>query len=152
VRSPLIVVRCVLLQDEPKVPLVDDDEVVQTLTPQGADQTLGDGVRLGCPDGGQQRLDAEPGGVRDEATTVAAVAVPDEIAGLLAPGSGRDQLAPNPLGRGMGGHVEMHQPSASMGDKKEHVQRVQADGRDGEEVGRPDVRGVVAEEGPPGLR
>jgi hypothetical protein len=48
VRSPLIVVGCVLLQDEPKVPLVDDEEVVQTLTPQGADQALGDGVRLGA--------------------------------------------------------------------------------------------------------
>ena len=71
----MIVVGCVLLQDEPKVPLVDD-EVVQTLTPQGADETLGDGVRLGCLVGGEQRLDAERGGTGDAGAAVAAAAIP----------------------------------------------------------------------------
>lgn len=109
-------------------------------------------ISLRCVDGCQKRLDAELGGTWDECAAVAAVTVADQIAGLLRPRRGRDELAPDPLAGRMGGDVEMDEPTPVMGDEEENVERLQADSRDGEEVGRPDVRGVVPQEGAPGLR
>jgi hypothetical protein len=46
-----------LPQDGPEVPLVHHDRVVQALSAQGADQSLGDRVRPRRPDRRDQRLD-----------------------------------------------------------------------------------------------
>src|SRR5450759_3557570 len=142
---------CVLLQQPAEVPLVEDDQVVQTLSAHCADDALSYGVSLRRVNRTQQRLDAEFGGAGDEGATVATVAVPDQITRLPGPGRGRDELAPDPLGGRMGGDVEMDKPPPVVSNEEEDIQRLQADSGDGEEV-CPDVRSVVAKEGAPGLR
>src|SRR2546426_7989565 len=102
-RTRAIVVRDVLREDRPQVSLVEDDQMVEALATQRADQPLGDGVRLRRTDGRQDRLDGDAGSARDEGAAVTAVAVADQVARLLAPRRRRDQLAPDPLGVRMGG-------------------------------------------------
>ena len=88
---------------------------------------------------------------RDERVAVTAVAVADEVAWLLTPRRGRDQLAPDPLGGRMRGDVQMDDPPPVMRNEEEDVQGVEGNRRYREEVGGPDVWCMIAEEGAPGL-
>jgi len=147
-----VVVRRVFHQNEPEVPLVDNDRVVQTLPSQRSDETLGDRVRLRCLQRRQDGLDADPGGARDEGGTVATVTIPEEVLRLVAPRRGGDRLAPDPVGGRMCSHIEVDEPPSVVGDEEEHEERVEGNGGHGEEVGGPNVRCMIAEEGAPGLR
>jgi hypothetical protein len=146
-----VVVRDVLRQHRPQVPFVDDYQMVETLASQRPDETLGDRVRLRRPDRREQGSDADPGGAGDERAAVAAVAVVDEVARLLTPRRRRDQLAPDPLGGRMRGDVQMDDPPPVMRNEEEDVQGAEGNRRYREEVGGPDVRCMIAEEGAPGL-
>ena len=67
-------------------------------------------------------LDAEPSDPSGEVGAVDAIAVVDQVGGVLAPGRGLDHLAPDPGGAGVGGHVEMEQAAAVVADQEEDVQ------------------------------
>ena len=77
-RSPVVVVGLVLPQHGTKVPLIDDDHMIQALSAKCAYHSFGDRVRLGCPDRGQYGFDAQPSCPCIEAPTIAAVAIPYE--------------------------------------------------------------------------
>ncbi len=51
----------------------------------------------------------EPGHPRGHAGAVDAIVVVDQVPGMLAPGRGLDQLAPDPGRGGVSGHVEVEQ-------------------------------------------
>jgi len=59
VRPLPVVVRRELGRHAAQARLVEDDHVVEALPAEGADESLGDGVRPRRPDGGEQRLDAD---------------------------------------------------------------------------------------------
>ena len=67
--------------------LVDHDHMVEALAPQGADDPLGDRVRLRCAERGEDRLDSDRARARDQVPTELGIAVADQIARVLAPGS-----------------------------------------------------------------
>jgi len=90
-----------------RVALVDDDHMVEARAAQRADQAFGDRVRLRCPDGREDSLDADPGSARDEGGAVTAVAIPDQAVRLLTLWRRRDELAPDPFGGWMGGDIEL---------------------------------------------
>ena len=107
-RPTIVVVAGILLQNGAKMPLVDDDQMIQALSSKSAYHSFGDGVRLGSPDRGEYGFDAQPGCPWIEAPTIAAVSVADEVLRLLAPGCGFDQLPPDPLCPRMGSHVQVY--------------------------------------------
>ncbi len=102
--TPIVVVG-VLRENASKVPLIDNNEMIHALSSKRADNPFRDGVRLGCLDWSQQRLDPEQSGARDEGAPVAAVAIPYQVFQLLSPGRRLNQLSPRSLTRGMGSHV-----------------------------------------------
>src|SRR6266851_2454080 len=81
-----------------------------------------------------------------------AVAVPQEVPRDLFKRECFAQLLPGPLGGGMRGHVEMHDPSSVVSQNQEHVQELKSDRRHAEEVDRHHGLDVILKEGPPGLR
>ena len=89
---------------------------------------------------------------RDEVGAVAAVAVSDQVARLAPPGSRLDQLPPDPGGRGMSRHVDVHDAPAVVGDEDHDVERAHSDCLHRKQVDRPDVRRVVPQERTPGLQ
>lgn len=151
-RSPAVVIRAVLAQHGEQMPLIDDDEVIQTLSPQRADHAFGDGVGLGSVNWCEQGLNAHQRRLGIEAAAIAAVAITDHVLRLLAPWCGFSQLLPNPLCCRVGGHVQVNEPAPAMRDEDDDVERLHGDGLNREEVGRPDVGCVVPEESSPGLR
>jgi hypothetical protein len=133
------------------VPLVDHDEVVQALPPKGADEPLRHRVGPRGAHGRQQLLHPqrrEPGA---EGTAVDGVSVPEEEAGPAAPGGGLDRLAPHPRRGRVRGDGDVDQLAAAVGDCDEHVEHLERERLDREEVRRPDRAGVVSHERAPGL-
>ena len=151
VRSHVVVVRDVLPQHQSQVALIDDDQMVETFAPERSEHTLRDGVRLQWPHRSEDRLDPDRSCLVDEGTAVRAVAVPDQITGLLPPRRRLQQLTPHPRRCRMCRHVEMHDAVARVRDEEEDVQRLEGERLDGEEVRSPELRAVLGEEGSPGL-
>src|SRR5215207_603876 len=131
-----------------EVAAADDQEPVETLRSDGADEPLGVGVRLRRS---QRRVDHHESLAAEhlvERSCELAVAVMDqephplehageaEVARLLShPGAGG-------IGRATG---EMDAPAAKL-DEEEHVQAAQGDGLDGEEVAGEHARGLPTKE------
>ena len=107
-RPTIVVVGDILPQNGTKMPLVDNDYMIEALSAECANYSFGDGVRLGSPDRGEYGFDAQPSCPWIETPTKAAVAIPYKELRLLTPRCGLNQLLPDPLCFGMGGHVQVH--------------------------------------------
>jgi len=80
------------------------------------------------------------------------VAVPKQVTRDLLKGKGLPELLRGPLGRRMGGDVEMDDPPSVVSQNQEHIQDLKPDRRHGEEVHRDHGFDVILKERPPVLR
>jgi hypothetical protein len=87
-RSLLVVVRHELTQDSHEVLLVQNDDVVEALSPQGANHSLHDGVRLGRVDRGRDRVDTEASGALAEVAAVHGIPIAQQMPWFTTPGCG----------------------------------------------------------------
>src|SRR5207245_2771129 len=108
-RARGVVVSHVLGEYAQQLPRVEDDQVVEALSAQGADPTLSDGVRLGRLDRREQASDPQSRRPRDEVAMVTAVAVTDQVPRLPTPWRRGDQLTPDPFRGGVHGDVQVHE-------------------------------------------
>src|SRR5438270_8706711 len=87
---------------------------------------------------GPQRLQSDAWTAPDLAATAPALdSDAEQVPRLIAPGRRLDQLAPDPGGRGVGGHVDMHQFAPAVSDEHEYVQCLEGEGGHREQVGGP---------------
>ena len=140
------------MENAPQVALAKDDDVVQALAAQRSDHPLRDGVRVGRPHRREHRLDSDTGRPRNEVRAKAAVAVSNQEARPAPPRRRLEQLPPQPRGRGMPRHVDVHDAPPVVGDEDHDVERAHGDRLHREQVDRPDLWRVVAQERPPRLR
>ncbi len=101
------------------------------------------------PECGCSRCPARRSGWRVGA--VNAIAIVDQVAGVLAPGRGLDHLARDPSCGRMGGDVEVEQAAAVVADQEDDVEGSEGKGLDHEQISSPDGFSVVGEEGAPAL-
>jgi hypothetical protein len=118
-RTVGVVVGHELPEHGPQVPLVEDDQVVQTLPSQGAHDSFRDGVRPGRPHGREQGLDARSAGPRHEVSPVDGVPIPQQVARLVTPGCRLDELPPHPGGGRARRDVDVDQLAPAVGDEQE---------------------------------
>ena len=85
-RSGGVVVGDEFAEDRPQVLFIDDDQVVETLAPQGANDSLGHGVGARSPDWSEESFRAERVHPLCEVRPISTIAIPDEIAGSPAQG------------------------------------------------------------------
>jgi hypothetical protein len=138
-----VVLSDVLGQDRAQVPLVNGDDVVDALPPQGADHALGHGIGSGRPDWREHDLDAERLGSLAEVSAVDRVSIADELPGSaaprrrlhkVAPAQGGactrwrlHKVAPHPGTTGMRRHRQVHQLAAAMSNDQQDVERRESD-------------------------
>jgi hypothetical protein len=82
-------------------------------------------------------IDTDPSGSLTKVVAIDGVAIAEQMARLLSPGTRLDQLLPDPGRRGIGRYVEVHQLAPPMGDEHQHAQRLERQCGHGEQVGRP---------------
>jgi hypothetical protein len=103
------------------VALVENDQVVQAFSAECPDHSLDDRVRTrrsnGCSDG----IDTDPSGVPAEVAAVDGIAIAQQMTRLATLGRRFDDLAPDPGGGRVGGHIHMHQLAPTVGNEHQHV-------------------------------
>ncbi len=138
-------------QDTSKMPLAEHDDMVQALTPQRANQALGEGVLPLAVRRGEDFLDAHALHAAPKLLTVDCIAVAEQIGRCRVVREGIDDLLGGPKGGGVLGHVEMDDPSTMVREHGENEEYAEACGRDREEVKGDKVADMIGEECPPSL-
>ena len=126
-------------------------DVIQHLSADAADPSLGDRVLPGRPVRRLRRLDAERPNGRDYGGAELGVAIEDEKAWSLVERERLPKLLDNPGRSRPLRHREVHHAAPRMVDEDEDVQDVEGRGRHSKEVHPDDGLLVVAEEDLPSL-
>ena len=140
------------LQDAAQMPLVKDDDIVEDLTSDTPDAALTIGILPRRSWRNFHLFDAHVADSRLPIRAVDGVPIPQEVTRGTIPGKGLDDLLGRPLGRGMCGDVQVHNPSAFMRQHDEGEEHVECRSRDSEEVTCHNVLDMIVEKGPPGWR
>jgi hypothetical protein len=134
-----------------KVILAEDQDVVETLAAEAAEEAFADSIHVGRFRRDREHVDARAVGGGGKVAAEFAVVVPDQKPRGLLVGCGLPQLLGDP-GVGWGaGDVDMHDFTTGMPDDDEGEERAEPGVLELEEVAGPDLGGVVPEKCPPGL-
>ena len=148
-----IVVPDIFFEDSPEVVLVQDNQVVQTLPTNGADQSLDIRIlpwRLGC---GENFSQPHGLGSSTEVGAVDAISVMEQILRLIPVSWERfAKLLHGPLSGRMVGDIKMKDAPAIMTEDCETEQKAEGSTRSHKEVTSGSLTHVVLEERPPTLR
>jgi hypothetical protein len=131
--------------------LVEDDDVVQAFSADGAHQSLRDRVGLRRPIRRPDPNYAQLGEPIIEVLAVDVVSVVNQVDRLAIPGSCMDQLLPDPCRSGTGRHVQMDELASDVAHKGQDIQCPEADRLHHQQVGGPDPLRLIGQERPPGL-
>ena len=147
----MIEVGLVLPDDLAEMRLIEDEEEVQAYAPQTAQESLANGVGLGCLIGSGQDIDIGSLSESVEGIAKLVVVVADEKAWSLAKGSCLAQLLGDPGVVGTSGHAEMEQATRTQFDDNKDKDGAEEQVIGLEKVNSPDVLGMVAKKCGPRL-
>ena len=146
-RAPVVEVADIFGQGPLQMALIEYENVVQALGPDGSHPALGDGVGSRRSEWRANLGNTNIAHPTIECGTVTAVAVMNEKSRRLAiPSAAFDNLLSSPRGGWMRRDVNVDNLPAGVMDHEEHVQRSKRDRLDAEEVARPDLRAVLPQE------
>src|SRR5258708_3485559 len=150
-RSHAIVIVRIRFQNSAQMCLAQNNDVIQTLTPDRSDQPFGKAIlprRVWC-----DRLVPDAHGAqsaRDDAA-IDPVAIADEVVRSLIPRKCFRYLTRNPFCRRICCDVDPDEASAVEPDDDEGIEQVETDSWSNEQVHGGNVRRVVTQEGSPSL-
>jgi len=130
--------------------LVEDDDVIQTLSPDRTDKTLSVRVLPGRTRRSDDLCDPHCSNAMTKCRTIGFVSVPQQIARCSVPGKGLGHLARKPILRGIWRNLKVDNPSAIKTQHDQGVEQVEGRSDDHEHVNRCNVWKVVAQKAPPG--
>ena len=131
------------------MPVVEDDDMLEHVVPNAADDSLAVGMLPGTARGSFDCFDTHVLDALLERPIVDRVPVPEEIARRSLPGKRLDDVLGGPLRRGMFSDVEMYDASALVRQHDEHKQDLEAGSGNGKEITRHQVSDMVMEKGFP---
>src|SRR2546426_7946898 len=147
-----VIVREVASQGAAQVSFPKDEDVIQTLAPDGADKPLREGVLPWAVRRREDFTDAHALHALPEHVTVDRVAIAEEVGRRRVVREGVHDLLGGPVGSGVFGHVEVDDAPAVVSEHDENEEDAQARGGSREEVEGDQVSDMVGEERPPRLR
>src|ERR1700680_3870349 len=148
-RSHAVVIVRIVFRNPTQMFLVRDNDVVQTLAPDRADQPFGKAV---LPRRGRCNwLVSDTHGTQSARDDIAvdSISIPDYIARSAIPRKSLGDLTCNPLRRRVGCDADTDELSAITPDDYEAIQQLNANGRHYEQIHGGNVRRVVSQKGPP---
>src|SRR5690348_1540552 len=151
VGSRFVVVAEIRRQSSLEMPGVQDDVVVEALSSDRADESLGIWILPGTSRCGQNLLDTQRSDSHSNFSTVPAVAIADEILGSLSVCERLYDLLCHPSPGRMLGHIEMQHLATGVVQEDEYKQYPHRDRLHHKEMHRDQLADMVVQEGPPGL-
>ena len=148
-RSMLIVVSQVSLNQVMQLVLVQNQEKIKTLPLERADESLAERIGPGRQNGCLEHLDATASGDSGEELAIFLVIVPNEKSRSFAPGGGFTQLLGYPGISRVASDSKMNDLSRLMGDDNEDVEGTEKQIMDHSEITSPHLVSVILEEGGP---
>src|ERR1700716_1706529 len=149
--SDAVVIVRIRSEDSAQMHLAQNNDVVQTFTPDRSDQPFGIAVLPGRGWCGRLVPDAHGAqSARDDAA-IDPVAIADEVVRSLIPRKRLRYLTCNPFCRRICCDVDPDEVSAVEPDDDEGIEQVETDSRDDKQVHGGNLWRVVMQEGPPSL-
>ena len=130
---------------------VEDDDMIEALATDGADEPLDIGRLPGRARCDAHFINTEAAHTAPEWSAVDGIAVAQQVARRGVEGKRLDYLLCRPLGRGVFGDVEVHDLPPFMSQHEKDVENTKGGCGDGEEVNGHEVFDMIIEEGAPGL-
>jgi len=131
---------------------MEHDHVVETLAPNGTNHPLHKCSLPRRTGRGQDLLHAHVSYLFSEVIAEDRVPVPQQVARNFVIGKCIPQLLARPLGGRMGGYIEVKNAATIMGQYQKHVEDLEANCGDREEIDGDELRDVVLQECAPSLR
>src|SRR5438445_4318237 len=147
-----VVVREVASQGAAQVSLAQDEYVIQTLAPDGANEPLREGVLPRAVRRREDFTDTHALHALPEHVTVDRVAIAEEVGRGGVVREGVHDLLGRPGGGGMLGDIEVEDAPALVGEHNEDEEHPQASSRDREEIDGDQIPEVIGQERSPALR
>ena len=138
-------------QVAPERSLVQDYEMVETLSSNRADQPFEVWTLPWRTECGEHFVDFQSSSLRPESGTIDAVTIPEQEPRSLTPGKCLQDLGCGPLSGRMFGDAAMHNAPAIMSQNKKHVQDPETDGGHDKEINGNQLFDVIFQERPPCL-
>src|SRR3954471_18191565 len=132
--------------------LIQNDDMIQALAPDGADHALDVSALPGRARGGQHWFDAHGLHLLDELLAENPVPVAQQITWCRVPGKGLPELMSRPCGGRMRSHGKVQNATAIVGQHQEHIQDLKADRRHRKEIHRHQALDMIVEKCPPSWR
>src|SRR5258708_2707976 len=148
-RSDVVVIACVRLQNLAQMHLAQDNDVVHTLTPDRPDQPFGKTILPGRGWCGRLVPDAHGAQSACDGSAIDPIPIADEVARSLIPRKGLRDLTCNPFCRQICCDVDPDEVAAVEPDDDEGIEQVETDSWNNEQVHGGNVRRVVTQEGSP---
>src|SRR5574342_1402001 len=145
-----MVVLKVVAEQSAEVTRVEDDDVVEALAADAADDPLGEGVLPRTSRVGENLFDPHALDAVLERRPVHLIPVADQETGSYLPGERLGDLLGGPVRGRVLGDVEVHNPAPEMSEHEEDEEDLEGHGGDNEEVDGGEVLEVVLQERPPG--
>jgi len=150
-RSCLIEIRDVCIEDTLELLLLQDQQVVQALLPHTSQEAFTDGIGSGSVIRGLEKLDATGRRYPEETGSKLAVVITNQIFGCMPIRGSFPKLLGHPGIRRGSCHAHVDHLARLQFDDEERKERSKEQIRDLEEVTRPDLCGVAVQKGRPFL-
>ena len=152
VRAYVVIICKIQSQNSLQMNFVQYDQVIQTFSTDGADESFSVGILPGRSWRSGDFVDSHAFDAVLEVVAVDAVAIAREKTWCFLVREGVDDLLRSPLGIGIRCYVKMNDSSPIVPKHNENVQHPKRSLRHGQEIAGDDVRNVIVEESSPGLR
>jgi hypothetical protein len=150
-RSGLIEILEIGTQDTMQLLLLQDEQVIEALSPHAAHKPFTDGIGSRCLIGRFQDLDAAGCGHASETGSKLVITITDEVLRSHPIGRGLPQLLRGPSIGGRSCDVDVNHSPRVVFDNEEGEQRTEEEVSDWQKVAGPDLLGMRLQEGLPGL-
>jgi len=141
-RSDLIEVLGIGMQDTIQLLLLQDEQVIETLATHTAEEALADGIGTWSMIGRFENFDATGLGNPREGHAKFAIVIPDEIFRPHTKGGGEPSLLRRPSIRGRACHADVNHFARVQEGVEEGEQRAEEEIGHGQEIARPDLLGM----------
>ncbi len=150
-RSSMIEVHHVCLEETIELLLIQDQEMIQAFSPHAPKKAFTDGIRSRSPVRRSKHFDATRGRHARKTLPEFAVIIPNQISWFFSIRSRFSQLLRNPGIGGRSGHIHVDDLSRFQVDDEESKKRTEEKVRDLEKIAGPNLCSMIVQESSPVL-